>query len=100
MGPTFMTVMLELKADLSKARMKWKNDPELLSNSLSTNKQERRFWVLIDETELVAALITTAPKDNLSSTHTRMGVLEQDMVPVTVKEIIKKISDLYWMQKA
>ena len=72
----------------------------MLSSALSSirNKYEDAR-VSINETKFVAALIAAAPNDYLNATNTRMGVLEQDMVPVTVKEIEKEMSDLYKMQK-
>ena len=59
--------MLELRAYLSKARMKQKDDPEVLSSVLSAIKNKSDdAGVSVNETELVEAFIAAAPKEYLS----------------------------------
>ena len=66
--------MLELRAELSKVKMKRKDNPEVLSSVLSAIKNKYEdTGVSNDETELLAALIAAAPKDYLSSTNTQKG---------------------------
>ena len=53
----------------------------------------------VNETDLVAALIAKAPEDCLRSLNTLKGQLKQDGLPITVKEILKDMLDLYCIKK-
>ena len=67
-----MTVTLELRAELSKVKMKRNDYPEVLSKVLSIIKNKYGdAGVSVDQKEWVAALIAEAPKDYLSSIHTQ-----------------------------
>ena len=68
MTPTFrFDSMLELRAELSNIRMKRKDDPDMLSSTLTAMKNKYEdHGISVDETELVAALIAAAHKDYLS----------------------------------
>ena len=75
------------------------DDPEVLSSALSAIKiKHEDVGVSVDETEFVAVLMTAAPKDYFSSITTWKGPLEEDKFPITVKEIVKEMTDLYQMQ--
>ena len=56
--------MIEMRVEFSKAKMKRKDDPEVLSSVLSAIKSKcKDAGVSVDETELVTAFIAAAPKD-------------------------------------
>ena len=62
-----LTTMLDLKVELSKIRMKGKDDHEVLSSAFSVMKiKYEDAEDSVDETELVA-VIAAVPKDYLSS---------------------------------
>ena len=47
----------------------------------------------------MASFIATASKDYLNSINTGKGHLEKNMLPISVKEILKEMLDLYQVQK-
>ena len=73
-----LTTMLELRAESRKLRMERKDDSKVISSiPIATKDKYDDAGVLVDETKLVAALISAAPKDYLSSINTQKGHLEQ-----------------------
>ena len=57
------------------------------------------FSAIRNKYEDAGVLIAAAPKDYLSSITMQRGPLGQDMLVVTVKEIVKEMLDMYHMQK-
>ena len=69
--------------------MKRKDDPEVLSNACSAIRSNYKdAEVSVNETS----------KDFLSLINTKNGQPKQDKLPFTIKEMVQKMFDLYWIQ--
>ena len=89
-----------MRDELSKVKMN-KDDTVVLSNALSAIKNKTEdSGESVGERALVAALIAAAQKDYLSSINTGKGQWEKAKLLITVEQIVNKMSDLQWMQKA
>ena len=69
-------------------------------HSVQIKNKYKSARISFDSKKLMVALIASAPTDYLCLINTQKDQSELGSLMVTVKKIVKKMSDLFWMQKA